>query len=770
MDVDTVTRMFRSIAILGAGTMGAQLAALFASAGLDVVLLDQTARMAREGLDRARGTTPDPFFTPGASARILTGGFDDGLARAAACDWVLESIVEDVDAKRALLALVDQARRSGTIVSTNTSALSIAAIADGLSADFRRHWLGTHFFNPPRYLHLLELVPDTDTDPAVVERVRAFADRRLGKGVVCAKDTPGFIGNHLAVVAAFRVLDALAGGAFSVEEIDAITGPAIGRPKSATLRTLDIAGLDVFSRVAGTLAARWPDPAGRHPFELPAIVRELLARGWTGEKAGQGFYKRVKQLDGASQILALDPSTFEYRPARHVRLPELEEAAAISSAGDRLRALFFGAHRTGAFLRASLGPALLHACEVAPLIAGSMDDVDRVMRWGFGWELGPFETIDALGAGDVVAALGVREPPAAIADLLHCGRSRVREGALRPAAPDLLVMRSARERGRVVRTSPGASLVDLGDGVLAVEFHSKMNTIDADVIGMLQAGVDEASRNFRALVVGSEAANFSAGANLVLVATAAQEGRFGDIERMVATFQQTALALKYAEVPVVAAASGLTLGGGCELMLHADCVQAAVESYIGLVEVSVGLVPAGGGTKEMLLRALEARPPGARDALLPHVQRAFETIAFAKVSGSAPDATRIGYLRARDGLTMNGERLIADAKARALARVSDGYVPPARPRAIPAGGEGVLASLSLGVHLAWRAGRISDHDALVGRKLAWILAGGPLPHQTTVSETYLLELEREAFLSLCGERKTLERITYTLKTGKPLRN
>jgi 3-hydroxyacyl-CoA dehydrogenase len=332
------------------------------------------------------------------------------------------------------------------------------------------------------------------------------------------------------------------------------------------------------------------------------------------------------------------------------------------------------------------------------------------------------------------------------------------------------VLGSARGAGRVVRANPGASLVDLGDGVLAVEFHSKMNTIDADVVGMLRAGVEEASRNFLALVIGSEAVNFSAGANLVLLVSAAQAGRFAEIEGMVSAFQETALALKYAGVPVVVATGGLAIGGGCELMLHADRVQAAVESYIGLVETSVGLIPAGGGTKEMLLRAMEARPAGARDPLLPYVQRAFETIAFARVSGSAIDAKRLGYLRGTDGVTMNGERLIADAKSRALARVREGYAPPPRPRAIPVGGDAVLAALTLGVHLAWRAGRISDHDSLVGRRLAWVLSGGTLPHQTTVTESYLLELEREAFLGLCGERKTIERIGYTLKTGKPLRN
>lgn len=761
----------RTVAVLGAGTMGAQIGALFASIGVDVWLLDLTPQVAKDSLARVRKMKPDPFLTADAASRIRTGGFDTDLHQLAACDWIIEAVLERPDIKQPLLARVDEVRRPGSIVSTNTSGLSVTALADGRSDDFRRHWLGTHFFNPPRYLRLLEIIPTPETDPSVLADVQQYADLRLGKGVVLAKDTPNFIGNHIGIHGVFRVLDALSSGGYTIEEIDAITGPAIGRPKSATFRTLDLAGLDIFVHVARNLIDRLPDPEARRLFEAPPLVQELLTRGWIGEKAGQGFYKRVKRPDGGSQILVLDPVTFEYRPTGHVTLPALEAARSIEDPAERLRTLFFGKDRVGQFMRDTLGPTLLYAAQVTPQIAHTIDDVDRVMRWGFAWDMGPFEILDILGVNAVLEAVpppgGV---PALAKQVVDAGRTRFREGALPPVGEGFEILRTANERNHVVRKNAGASLVDLGDGVLAVEFHSKMNAIGGDAIEMLHGGVQEAARNFRALVVGNEAPNFSAGANLMLVLLEAQEGNWDEIDLMVRSFQGATMALKYADIPVIVAPSGLAIGGGCEIVLHGDRVQAAAETYLGLVEVGVGLIPAGGGTKEMLIRGLEARPAGSQVDLLPYVQRSFETIAFGKVSASGPDARRLGYLRASDGITMNRDRLLADAKACALARAAAGYQPPARPTAIPVGGEGLLAALALGVHLAHRAARISDHDALIGRKLAWILAGGSLPHATTVAEQYLLDLEREAFLSLCGEAKTIERIAHTLKTGKTLRN
>jgi 3-hydroxyacyl-CoA dehydrogenase len=768
--------MIRSVAVLGAGVMGAQIAAHVANAGVPAFLLDVTAEAAAEGLKRARALKPDPFFTPDAWKLITTGSFEQGFARLGEADWIIEAIVEQRDVKRGLLTRVDQARRAGSIVSSNTSGIPIHALAEGRSDDFRRHWLGTHFFNPPRYLHLLEIVPTEDTSRAVVDEIGAFADHHLGKGVVIAKDTPNFIGNHLALAGVVRLLSLVEAGSYSIEEIDAMTGPAIGRPKSATFRTLDLAGVDILVHVIRNLHERLPDEKARARFVLPAFVEQMAARGLLGEKAGQGFYKRIKGADGESEILTLDHETLEYRPRKPVKLPSLDAANAISDTAERIKTLFNGKDRVGEFLRSTLAPALVYAANITPEIAYSPDDVDRVMRWGFGWELGPFETADAIGIDRVIEAareadveLLTNGIPAIWRPTLDGGSTRLRSSVLAPAAPDLLILRAARDRTKVVKKNPGASLVDLGDGVLAVEFHSKMNAIGGDTIQMLQAGVREAERNFAALVVGNEAPHFSAGANLMLVLLEAQEENWDELDLMVRTFQQTTMALRYAAVPVIVAPAGLTLGGGCEIALHADRVQIAGETYLGLVEVGVGLIPAGGGTKEMAARAAEQMIPGSTD-FLPTVQRAFETIGFAKTSASGPDAIRLGILRPVDAVTMNRDRLMSDAKARALERVREGYTAPPRRTAVPVGGEGVAATLKLGVHLAWKAGRISDHDKLIGRKLATIMAGGNLPHASTVSEQHLLDLEREAFLGLLAEPKTRERIQHTLKTGKPLRN
>jgi 3-hydroxyacyl-CoA dehydrogenase len=732
-----MTQTIRAVGVLGAGTMGAQIAAHVANAGVPVVLLDLTADTAREGLKRARALKPEPFFTPDSLARITTGGFDADLAKLKDVDWIMEAVVEQLDVKRALFEKIETVRRPGTIVSSNTSGIPIASLAEGRSEDFHKHLLGTHFFNPPRYLRLVEIIPTADTDPAVVERVAHFCDHRLGKGVVLAKDMPNFIGNHLALYGVMLTLKALESGKYTIEEIDAMTGPAIGRPKSATFRTMDIAGVDILAHVAGNLG-----------FELPAFVGKMIEKGMVGEKAGQGFYKRVKNA-GGSEILTLDPVTLEYRSKQPAKIASIEAGKSIDDTAQRIKALYNSKDKAGEFLRETLGPTLDYAAKVAPHIAYSTDDVDRVMRWGFGWDLGPYEIMKAIGGFDTPALESAPAPY--------------------EQPGDLLILKQAKDRQKVVRKNAGASLVDLGDGVLALEFHAKMNAIGGDQIQMMHAGVKEAAANFSALVVGNDAPNFSAGANLMLLLLEAQEGNWDEIDLMIRAFQASTQALRFGDVPVIVATAGLTLGGGCEIALHGDRVQAAAESYIGLVEVGVGLIPGGGGTKEMLARAVDGLPANHPD-LLPFVQRAFETIGFAKVSTSAADARRLGFLGDADRITMNRERLMADAKAYAIERVSEGYQRPAPRTAIPVGGDTVLAALKLGIHLAWRAGRISDHDAVVGRALANVLAGGALPHQTTVGEQYILDLEREAFLKLCGERKTLERITHTLKTGKPLRN
>jgi 3-hydroxyacyl-CoA dehydrogenase len=731
MTFDSVGKTsIRSATVLGAGVMGAQIAAHLANAGVRVRLLDVTRDAARDGLARARRLKPDPFFTADDATLIATGGFDEDLARAADSDWIVEAVVERLDAKQALMARVEGVRRADAIVSSNTSGIPIASIAEGRSPEFRRHWLGAHFFNPPRYLHLLELIPTVETDPAVVRRVAGFCDVRLGKGVVRAKDSPGFIANRIGIYGMVQALRAVDSGEYTIEEVDAITGPAIGRPKSATFRTADIAGVDVLVHVARMLAERLGDAAERAAFTLPAFVEEMVARGMIGAKAGRGFYQKRGE-----EILTLDPKTLEFRPRVPPTLPALEAAKSIESTADRIRALWSGKDRAGEFLRAAFGDTLDYAARIANAVAYSPDDVDKAMQWGFGWEIGPLATLRAVRLPTPQLPTPKAQPPTSNLP--------------------------------VVRRNPGASLIDLGDGVLQIAFHSKMNTIGGDTLNMIQAGLREASRNFAAIVVANDAVNFSAGANLMLLLLEAQEGNWEDVDLMIRAFQGTTMGLKQADVPVVVSPAGLTLGGGCEILLHAARVQAAAEAYMGLVEVGVGLIPAGGGTKEMLARAMEAVSPGADP--LPSVQRVFETIGFARVSTSAPDARTLGYLRSGDEVTMNRDRLLADAKAEALA-IAQSYRPPEPRAAIRVGGEGVLAALKLGVHLAWRAGRISDHDALIGRRLARVLAGGDLRHPATVTEQQLLDLEREAFLSLCGERKTLERIAHTLKTGKPLRN
>ncbi|MEX2272127.1 MAG: 3-hydroxyacyl-CoA dehydrogenase NAD-binding domain-containing protein [Vicinamibacterales bacterium] len=757
--------MIRTGAVLGAGTMGAQIAAHLANAGLPVLLLDVTADAATAGLARAKKLKPDPFFLPDAASLIRTGAFDEHLADAGTADWIIEAIVEKLDAKQALLAKLAPHLKPTAIVSTNTSGIPIRSISNGA------RFLGCHFFNPPRYLPLVELIPTANTDLVVLAELHAFLDHRLGKGVVLANDRPGFIANRIGVYGMARTLEAVATGGFTIDEVEALTGPAIGRPKSATFRTADIAGIDILAKVASDLETNLKEEA----FRLPPFIEAMVGEGATGEKAGRGFFQRStdQTTAGASEILVRDLATGRYVPRVKARFASVDTARGIEDVRARVKALFNAKDRAGEFLRATLAPTLLYAARIAPDVAESIDDVDRAMRWGFGWELGPFETWDAIGIRDVLEAANVApaDAPKLVADLLAAGRNTFRDGPLPPAHPDYGVLRggAALQGPRTIRSNASASLVDLGDGVLAVDLHSKMNAIGGDTIEMIDAGVAAASDGYAGLVIGTEGQHFSAGANLMLLLLSAQEGEWDEIDLMVRGFQRATMAMRLSPVPVVVATAGLALGGGCEFALHADRVQAAAETYIGLVEVGVGLIPAGGGTKEMLARAMEAMPDPNGD-LMPHVQRVFETIGFAKVSTSAPHARRLSYLRDVDAITMNRERVVAGAKRLVLARAAAGYQPPVMRSAIPVGGPDVSAALALGVHLARRAERISDHDATIGRALARILTGGDVAHRTTLTEQQLLDLEREAFLKLTGEPKTLARIGHTLKTGKMLRN
>jgi 3-hydroxyacyl-CoA dehydrogenase len=796
-------------AVLGAGTMGAQIAAHLANAGIPVLLLDIAPkeltpeeeargltpesrevrdRIARAGLEAAKKAKPAAFFTATAASLVSVGNFDDDLPRIKDCDIVIEAVVENLEIKRRLFERVEKFRRPGSVVATNTSGIPVRRIAEGFSEDFRAHFLGTHFFNPPRYLHLVELVRTEWTKPEVSCSVYGFLDRRLGKGVVVAKDRPNFIANRIGTYGAMMTLRTMEEGGYTIEEVDRMTGPALGRPKSATFRTFDIVGLDVLAHVARNLYEAVPEDEERSAFVLPDFVSRMVERRLLGDKTGGGFYQKRKGGGEEKEIWTLDAASLEYRPRAAAKFPSLDAAKNVEDTGARIKSLAWGKDRVGAFLWKTMSSVFAYAANRVPEIADTVVEVDRAMKWGFGWELGVFETWDAVGVEKSVARMKEegRAVPLNVQRMLDAGATSFykSEGGQDfyfdfasekyvPVAPPpgVIVLKSVKDRTGVIRKNSSASLVDVGDGVACLEFHSKMNSIGGDTLQMLKFALSEVERNFVGLVVGNQGQNFSVGANLMLVLLGAQEEEWDEIDLGVRAFQQATMSLRYSPKPVVVAPFQFTFGGGCEMTLHGDRARAAAETYIGLVEVGVGLIPAGGGTKEMLLRALDSIPAGVAEAdPFPFVKRAFETIALAKVATSAAEAKQFGFLREEDSYSMNADRLIADAKQEILALASVGYTQPRQRTDILALGNAALSTFKLGIHQMKRGGFISDYDAIIGEKLARILTGGDLNHETRVSEQYLLDLEREAFLSLCGHRQTQERIAHMLKTGKPLRN
>jgi 3-hydroxyacyl-CoA dehydrogenase len=801
-----VKHRIAKVAVLGSGTMGAQIAAHLANAGVEVLLLDialkqlneqETARgltldssavrnrIVRAGLEGAKKIKPAAFFSSASIELISIGNFDDDFGRLSEADWIIEAVIEKLEIKRDLFARVDKVRASGTIVSSNTSGIPIRAMAEGLSQDFRRHFLGTHFFNPPRYLKLLEIIPTADTDSEVVDSVAEFCDRQLGKGIVFAKDTPNFIANRLATFSALNTVRVMMEGNYTVEEVDAMTGPVIGRPKSASFRTTDIVGLDTSLYVADNLYAAVTGDEQRDVLVAPDFMREMVRRGWIGNKAGQGFYKKQKGQDGKTEYWALDWKTLEYHPPQKVRFPSIDTARSIDDAAERIRALVYGRDRVGEFLWKTLSRNLVYAGNRIPEIAGDIVSIDSAVRWGFNNEFGTFELWDVIGLEKSAALMrqeGI-ELPSWVDKMLAAGHTsfyRRHDGEVRyydvigeqyravPSRPGVLILKSLKDREKVIKKNAAASLIDIGDGIVCLEFHSKMNAIGGDTISLMNYAVKETDANFEALVIGNQADNFSVGANIMMLLLGIQEGEWDEIAMSVRQFQKANMNLRYSNKPVVVAPQGMALGGGCEITLHADRTRAAAETYMGLVEVGVGLIPAGGGVKEMVLRAVEGA--SADEDLLPRIRRVSETIGMARVSTSAIEARELGFLRDTDHITMNRDRLIEDAKQTALAMVREGYTPP-RPRtdiAVP--GQSALSAIKLAIHMMVKGRFISEYDGHVARKLAYVIAGGDLSHRTLVSEQYLLDLEREAFVSLCGERKTQERIQHMLKTGKPLRN
>jgi 3-hydroxyacyl-CoA dehydrogenase len=756
----------RRVAVLGAGTMGSRIAAHFANAGVSSLLLDLTADVAKKGVENAIKQRPGAFFLDSSASLIATGSFDNDLGKVADCDWIIEAVTENLDIKRSLWKKVEALRKPHAIVSTNTSGIPLHQISQGFSADFRKHFLGTHFFNPPRYLHLLEVIPDADTDREIIEFVSSYGDRRLGKGVVPCKDTPNFIANRIGSFFGGTIAKYAGEGDYTVEEIDAITGSLIGLPNSASFRLLDLVGLDVWSFVGTNLYHAVPEDPWRDRFLMTPVQQKMIELKWLGDKTGQGFYKRVGK---EKEIHALDLKTMEYRPAAKVKFPAAEAARNIEDLGERLRTLAKNDDRVGKFLWNVYSDLFLYSAERVPEISDRIVEIDRAMRWGYAHKLGPFELWDALGFEDVCKRLEAekRNIPENIQKMRKSGATSLYTPAPKKQYFDLTTtaykpldgtptLADIKKSRGVVKSNAGASLIDLGNGVLCVEFHSKMNSLGEDQFGMLYAGLDETAKNFQAMIIANQGENFSVGANLMMVMLAAQEGEWDELNAAIHRFQQVNMALKYAAKPVVAAPFARSLGGGCEIPLHCARVQASAETYMGLVEVGVGLIPAGGGCKEMLLRIGDAR-------------RVFETIGMAKVSNSAEDARQIGFLRDCDGVSMNGNRLIGDAKELALSLVAD-YQPGSPKSDVKVGGENAFAMLKLGAWTMQQGGYISDYDVEVAGKLANVLSGGRLTGDQTVSEQYLLDLEREAFLSLCSHPKTQERIQYMLKTGKPLRN
>ncbi|MET4108922.1 3-hydroxyacyl-CoA dehydrogenase NAD-binding domain-containing protein [Hymenobacter sp. UYP22] len=802
-----MNRTIKKVAVLGSGVMGSRIACHFANIGVQVLLLDIAPkellpaeeakglkldnpavknRIVNASLQAAVAANPSPLYRKADAARIKTGNFDDNLKDIAGCDWTIEVVVERLDIKKSLFERVEQYRKPGTLITSNTSGIPIHMMTEGRSDDFRKHFCGTHFFNPPRYLKLLEIIPTPETDKSVVDFLMHYGDLYLGKTTVLAKDTPAFIANRVGVFAIMDVVQVMSELGLTVEEVDKLTGPVIGHAKSATFRTSDVVGLDTMINVANGLAQNLPNDEAKHVFQLPDFIKKMAENKWLGDKTAQGFYKKVKGAGGKSEIQALDLNTLEYKPSAKVKFATLEATKPIEKLADRFKVLAAGKDKAGDFYRKTFAGLFAYVSNRIPEITDSLYKIDDALRAGFGWDLGPFETWDAMGVQkglELAKAEGKTVAPW-VEEMVAAGHTafyKVSEAGVKqfydiesksyqaiPGMENFIILDNLRATGKVLWKNAGASVLDMGDGILNVEFHSKMNALGSDVIQGLLKGVELAEKDFRGLVVGNDAPNFSAGANLGLVYMFALDQEYDELNLMIAQFQQAMMRMRYSSIPVVGAPHGLALGGGCELNLHCDRVVAAAETYMGLVEFGVGLIPGGGGTKEMTLRTALKYEEGEPEYNL--LRNAFMTVSTAKVSTSAHEAFDLGFLRRGDEVVVNSNRVLAQAKAAAIELAEDGYTQPVQKTNIKVQGKGALGMFLTGVH-AMKEGRyISDHDVKIANKLAYIMCGGDLSSPTEVSEQYLLDLEREAFLSLTGERKTLERIQSILTTGKPLRN
>lgn len=786
-----VNKKINKVAVLGSGIMGSRIACHFANIGVEVLLLDIPAKegdrnqIVNLALQNAVKSNPSPVYSKTGLNKISTGNFEDNMAGISDCNWIIEVVVENLDIKKKVFEQVEQYRKPGTLVTSNTSGIPIHMMAEGRSEDFKANFCGTHFFNPPRYLRLLEIIPTPYTNPQLVDFLMHYGDKFLGKTTVLCKDTPAFIANRVGVYSIMSLLHLVEKMDLTVEEVDKFTGPALGRPKSATFRTTDVVGLDTMIKVSKGLFDNCPQDKAHDLFKLPAYVEKMEANNWLGDKTGQGFYKKTKSADGKTEILALDLKTLEYRPQVKVKSATLDQTKTIEQVKDRMKIFAAGKDKAGELFRASFFGLFEYVSDRIPEISDELYRIDDAMRAGFGWDLGPFEVWDAVGVTESLEGMKKygHEAAAWVHEMLAKGYSsfyKVEDGVKKyydipsksyqpvPGSEQFIILDHLRAN-HVIWKNAGASIIDLGDGIINVEFHSKMNTIGGDTLQAINKAIDLAEKDYRGVVIGNDGANFSAGANVGMIFMMAVEQEWEELNLAIRMFQNTSMRIRYSSIPVVVAPHNLALGGGCEFSLHADHVQLNAETYMGLVEFGVGVIPGGGGTKEFALRASDEFK---EDQIVQNVlKERFLTIGMAKVSTSALEALELGYLqKGKYSISMNRSRLIADAKAKAIELADAGYTQPVRRKDIKVLGKQGLGIVYAGANTMYSGRYISEHDKKISEKLGWVMCGGDLSAPTEVTEQYLLDLEREAFLSLCGERKTLERIQSIVTQGKPLRN
>ncbi len=797
-------RKINKVAVLGSGVMGSRIACHFANIGVQVLLLDivprepnaQEAakgltlenpavrnRIVNDALAAAIASNPSPLYKKTFASRIKTGNFEDNLKDIATVDWIIEVVVENLAIKKSVFENVEKHRKPGTIVSSNTSGIPIGLMAEGRSEDFQKNFCITHFFNPPRYLKLLEIVPSKYTDPELTDFLMHYGDLYLGKDTVLCKDTPAFIANRIGIFSIMDIVYTALDLGLSVEEVDKLTGPVIGHPKSATFRTGDVVGLDTLIKVAQGLYQGLPNDESRDLFKLPELLIKLDDKKWYGDKSGQGFYKKTKTADGKTEILSLDLKTLEYKTQTKAKFATLEQTKTIDDLKARFKVLVSGTDKAGAFYKRTFFNLFKYVSNRIPEISDELYRIDAAMRAGFGWELGPFEIWNAMGVEKTTAKMKEAgyAPAAWLDEMLAAGHTSFYkvEGGQRkyydipsksykviPGTEQFILLDNT--RAAAVWKNAGGTVHDIGDGVLNLEFHSKMNTLGGEVVEAINKAISLAEKDFKGLVIANEGANFSAGANLALLLMNAIEQEYDEIDFMIRAFQKTMMRARYSSIPVVVAPHGMALGGGCEITLHADRVQATAELYMGLVEFGVGLIPGGGGTKEMTMRMADSVEEG--DIVLNSLRNAFLTIGQAKVSTSAHEAFDLGFLRRGDGISISKNRQIVDAKAKVLELADAGYTQPAPRKDIKVLGKSGLGMVYAGANTMFSGGYITEYDKYISEKLGYIMCGGDLSAPTLVSEQYLLDLERETFLHLCGQKKTLERIQHMLTTGKPLRN